>query len=203
MARSGWITFASLALITLGVLNLFQGITAWREVTYYQTASGNLLVWNYHTWGWVLLFFGIGQILLGLALMSGKAWARWLTAILAVCSILVQIGFLSAYPAWSVINIALAALVLWAVTAHGEDAPAGMDTAARGRGTYGGQQAYGGQGEAQWESAGTQEGMRSGTTGTGTGMGAGPGGTGTGTGMGGPGTGMGPEPGRFGRRRRH
>lgn len=145
-AWSGWVVFAACVLIVLGVLNFFEGFTALFKDGYYQTASGDLLVWNYNAWGGILIAFGALQVLIGFGLMTAKGWARWAAIFLAMLNIIGQIGFLAAHPVWTTIVIALDVFVLWALTAHWDDA--------MGRG--------GGRGAAEWEStgAGTRAGRR-------------------------------------------
>jgi hypothetical protein len=49
-------------------------------------------------------------------------WARVLGIVIAVVSALVNIAFLSAYPLWSTIIIALDVLVIYALAVHGREA---------------------------------------------------------------------------------
>lgn len=115
-AWSGWVAFAACTLLVLGVLNLFQGFAALFEDDYFVTASGQLLVWSYDTWGVILLIFGGLQLLVGMGLLTGATWARVVGAALAMLNIIGQIGFLAAHPVWSVVVIALDVVVLFALT---------------------------------------------------------------------------------------
>jgi hypothetical protein len=115
-AWSGWVAFAGCTLLVLGVLNLFQGFTALFSDGYFVTRSGDLLVWNYNTWGVILLIFGGLQILVGGGLLTGATWARVVGTFLVMLNIIGEIGFLAAHPVWSTIVIALDLVVLFALT---------------------------------------------------------------------------------------
>ncbi|GCE01289.1 DUF7144 family membrane protein [Embleya hyalina] len=115
-AWTGWVAFAACTLLVLGVLNLFQGFTALFSDGYFVTRSGDLLVWNYNTWGVILLIFGGLQILIGGGLLTGATWARVAGAVLVMLNIIGEIGFLAAHPVWSTIVIALDLVVLFALT---------------------------------------------------------------------------------------
>ncbi|WP_439676824.1 DUF7144 family membrane protein [Embleya sp. MST-111070] len=115
-AWSGWVAFAACTLLVLGVLNLFQGFTALFSDGYFVTRSGDLLVWNYNTWGVILLIFGGLQLLIGGGLLTGKTWARVAGSLLVMLNIIAEIGFLAAHPVWSTIVVALDLVVLYALT---------------------------------------------------------------------------------------
>ena len=62
---------------------------------------------------------GLLIILAGIGLFVGNILARSLAVVLAMVSAVVNLGFLSAYPIWSAIMIAVDILVIWALTVHG------------------------------------------------------------------------------------
>ena len=57
----------------------------------------------------------------GFCVLLGQVWARAVGVIVAVLSIVVNAGFLSAAPGWTTIMIALDILVIWALTFHGRE----------------------------------------------------------------------------------
>ncbi|MDI2129199.1 DUF7144 family membrane protein [Yinghuangia seranimata] len=135
-AWSGWVAFAAFALLTLGVLNLMQGLTSLFRDGYFVTASGDdLLLRSYTTWGVILLCFAAVQLAAGMGLLTGQTWARFVAIGLAVLNIIGQIAFLAAVPLWSTIVIALDIVVLYALTARwsvsqGMEEPMGREEAA-------------------------------------------------------------------------
>jgi hypothetical protein len=123
----GWIWFGGLVLVLVGTLNAIEGLAAIVEDdVLVRTGEGGLLVFDLTTWGWVHLLLGALQILTGLALFSGAAWARVSAIVLVMLSVIAQVAWLNAHPVWSVIVIALDLLVLWALVVHGEEAREGM-----------------------------------------------------------------------------
>jgi hypothetical protein len=125
-AWAGWVAFAGVMLALTGVFDVFQGITALTNDAYFVAGDGDLLVFDFTAWGWVLLAWGLLSIGGGFGLLAARGWARWLGIVLAFLNAVAQIGFLSAYPIWSVIVIALDVFVLFALTARWEEARAAL-----------------------------------------------------------------------------
>ena len=65
------------------------------------------------------LISGVVVFLAGLALFSGKLWARTVGVVLASVSAILNFVFIAAFPVWSLIIIALDVFVIYALTAHG------------------------------------------------------------------------------------
>jgi hypothetical protein len=118
----GWIVFAGVMMLILGMFHAFQGLIALLEQDYYLVAENGLTIHlDYTGWGWTHLIFGIVVIAAGAALLAGQMWARIVAVALAVLSAVVNAGFLAAYPVWSAIMIAVDILVIWALTVHGSE----------------------------------------------------------------------------------
>jgi hypothetical protein len=116
----GWIVFAGVMMLILGIFHAIEGLVALFQESYYLVAANGLTVHvDYTAWGWTHLIFGIIVIVAGAALLVGQTWARVVAVALAVISAVVNIGFLAAYPVWSAIMIAVDILVIWALTVHG------------------------------------------------------------------------------------
>jgi hypothetical protein len=116
----GWIVFAGVMMLILGMFHAFQGLIALFQQDYYLVAANGLTVHlDYTGWGWTHLIFGIVVIAAGAALLVGQTWARVVAVVLAVLSAVVNAGFLAAYPVWSAIMIGVDILVIWALTVHG------------------------------------------------------------------------------------
>jgi vacuolar-type H+-ATPase subunit I/STV1 len=117
----GWIAFAAIMMLMLGVFHAVAGLVAlFRDDYFLVTQSGLVIDASYTTWGWTHLILGILVAAAGAALVSGATWARVVAVVAAMLSAVVNLAFLSAYPLWSVIMIALDILVIYAVTAHGD-----------------------------------------------------------------------------------
>ena len=118
----GWIAFAAVMMILVGIFHGVQGLMALFQDEYFLVSKSGLTVHaDYTTWGWIHLIGGIIIVLAGIALFTGRIWARVLGVVLAMISVVVNIGFLAAYPIWSVLMIAVDILVIWALTVHGDE----------------------------------------------------------------------------------
>jgi hypothetical protein len=118
----GVVAFAGAAMVVLGIFHAIQGLVAFFRDEYYEVGANELMVRvDWTTWGWVHLIGGIAIIAAGLGLFAGKVWARIVAVTLAMISAVVNIGFLAAYPIWSVLMITLDMLVIWAVMVHGDE----------------------------------------------------------------------------------
>ncbi len=117
----GWIAFAGVLAIVLGAFQALAGIVALFKNEVYVIGPENLWVFDYTTWGWVHLLWGIFLVLTGGAILSGKKWGRVVGVILASVSALVNFAFIPVYPFWSIVIIALCVFVIYALTVHGEE----------------------------------------------------------------------------------
>ena len=129
-AAVGWITFAAVMLIMIGVFHAIAGLAGIIEDEFYSVvpaagteATGDVyfLEFDATTWGWIHLIGGIIVLLAGVALFGGAVWARTVGVIVAVISAIVNFAWLPYYPVWSITMIAIAVTVIWALTAHGRD----------------------------------------------------------------------------------
>ena len=117
----GWVWFAAIMLIMTGVFSVIYGLVALFKDTYYAVGSDGLLVFDLTKWGWIFLIVGTLAVIAGVALFSGAMWARITAVILASINLIAQIAFMSAYPVWAMIAIALDIIVIWAAIVHGKD----------------------------------------------------------------------------------
>ncbi len=116
----GWIGFAGVMMLLVGSFHVIQGLVAVFQDEYYLvTRSGLIAEVDYTAWGWVHVIVGIVIMAAGIAVFTGKVWARLVGVVLAALSAIVNIGFLAAYPVWCTIMIAVDVLVIWALTVHG------------------------------------------------------------------------------------
>jgi hypothetical protein len=116
----GWVAFAGVMMTILGTFHVFDGLVAIFKDEYFLVGKQGLVVnVDYTVWGWVHLLAGVLIIAAGVAVFSGKVWARTIGVMLATLSAVLNIAFLSAYPIWSSIMILIDILVIWALTVHG------------------------------------------------------------------------------------
>lgn len=118
----GWIVFAGVMMMMIGVFHLIEGLVALFQDSYYLVNANGLTVHvDYTAWGWVHLLAGILVAVAGMGVLSGQVWARTIGVIMAVISALLNFAFIAAYPFWSAIVIALDVFIIMALTVHGRD----------------------------------------------------------------------------------
>ena len=116
----GWILFAAVIMVLVGAFHVIQGLVALFKDDYYVVGSSGLVLdVSYTAWGWIHLVGGAIVVAAGIALFAGKIWARVLGTAMACVSAVVNVGFLSAYPIWSVMMIAMDIAIIMALTVHG------------------------------------------------------------------------------------
>ena len=116
----GLVAFAGMMLIMLGSFHAIAGLVALFQDDYFLVGKSGLVVdVDYTAWGWAHLIGGVLAGLAGVGLFAGATWARVVAVIVALLSAILNLGFMSAYPLWSAIMIALDVLVIYAVTVHG------------------------------------------------------------------------------------
>src|SRR4051812_5829928 len=119
---AGWVVFGGVMLIMVGLFQVVQGLVALFDDGFYAVRPNGLVVnVNYNTWGWIHLAIGIIAALTGLGLLAGNVVARVLGVAIAVLSALANLAFISAYPIWSTIVIALDVIVIYAIIVHGRE----------------------------------------------------------------------------------
>jgi hypothetical protein len=118
----GWIVFAAVMMIMVGVLHAIEGFVALFKDSYYLVRSNGLVVSiDYTAWGWVHLIAGLLVAGAGAALFTGRMWARVVGVVVAVLSLLANFAFIQAYPLWSTILIAVDVFIIYALTVHGRE----------------------------------------------------------------------------------
>jgi hypothetical protein len=115
---SGWVAFAGAYMAIAGLLNLVWGITALSKKSYF--AEGGLVWSSLDTWGWIAVVVAVVQIACGALLFARRIAGVLMAIVVSMCGMLVNFLSIGAYPVWSIVAMVCNALVLWAVTVHGE-----------------------------------------------------------------------------------
>ena len=127
-SMAGWIGFAGILLLIVGMVDFFQGLIGLFDDDYYVvTASGYLAV-NLTTWSWILMLWGVLLVLAGLGLLGGQTWARWFAILVVGVNFFTQLGFLgnANYPLWALTALTLNVIVLYALTARWDESTSDM-----------------------------------------------------------------------------
>jgi hypothetical protein len=115
---TGWVLFAAALLMTLGTLNVIDGIAAIGNSSFF-VRHAHYLVGDLGSWGWVLVAIGVGQGLSGLAISRRSEIGMWAGIGFALANAMAQLQFMQAYPWWSLAMFTLDLLVVYGLVVYG------------------------------------------------------------------------------------
>jgi hypothetical protein len=114
----GLVLFASILLVVIACFNVIYGIAAIAN-SHVFTTHAHYVFGNLKTWGWITLIIGILQLLAALGVLAGNQPARWFAVVVLGLNAIDQMFFISAYPFWSIIIIAMDVVALYGLCAYG------------------------------------------------------------------------------------
>lgn len=116
---TGWVAFASIAMMFVGVVQAVYGFAALFNQNWYVATGSAIYLFDIGTWGWSMLALGALVFISGALLMAGNAFGRTMGVLFAAIGIIVNLVWLAATPVWSILGLVLYSLVLYAIIAHG------------------------------------------------------------------------------------
>jgi hypothetical protein len=114
----GWILFAGIMLMLVGLLNVIWGIAAIADSSFFIHDTRYILS-NLNTWGWVTLILGVVQMLAAYSIWAGNQFGRWVGITVAGLSAIGALMSIPAYPFWSLAIFAVDILVIYGLSAYG------------------------------------------------------------------------------------
>jgi hypothetical protein len=117
---SGWVLFAGIMIVTVGILNVIYGIAAVSDSTFF-VAGQKYILSGLNTWGWVMLILGVGQILAAISIWAAGSFGRWFGITCAALNAIAALLAIPAYPFWSLVVIGMDILVIYGLAAYGGD----------------------------------------------------------------------------------
>lgn len=118
---SGWIIFASVIMFISGIVHIIYGLAGIFAQDWYAYTSTGAYIVSLTAWGWTILITGVLLMLTAMLLLAGNMAGRILGTILALASVLFNIGMIGAAPIWSIIAIVVDILIIYAIVAHGAE----------------------------------------------------------------------------------
>ncbi|MGA5640431.1 DUF7144 family membrane protein [Streptomyces cinereoruber] len=111
----GLTVFAAVMLGITGLVGVFRGIMAIAEDDVFLTTPNYVFEFDLTSWGWIHLILGIVALVVSFGLYTAATWAR-VTGV-GIAGLVIIANFLSLpyYPAWSILMIAMSAVVIWAL----------------------------------------------------------------------------------------
>jgi hypothetical protein len=122
----GFISFASVMMVILGTFHIINGLSAVIDDSFYVVREGFDLEIDTTTWGWLHILGGILLLAGSLGLLMGATWARVIAIFFAILSVIWNFYSIPYYPAWSILMMAVALGVIWALIFHGKDFAEGL-----------------------------------------------------------------------------
>jgi len=111
---------AGILLVTVGILQLLQGISAVVNDELFVSGVQYIYKFDFTGWGWIQLIIGIVMAIVAVGLFTGNRAARWLAVGMAMLSALAQFGIISAFPLWAILVIVLDVVVIYQLVVRWE-----------------------------------------------------------------------------------
>jgi hypothetical protein len=119
--QSGSVVLAAIMLIVGGVYHGLSGVAALFRDQVYVTTPRYTFEFDLTGWGWTHLVLGLVLVVVGFAVVQGRAWARVAGIVLAALSLVANFGFLPHFPVWSIVIIFLDVAVIYALATSGRE----------------------------------------------------------------------------------
>jgi hypothetical protein len=114
----GWLIFAGIMLMIVGVLNVIYGIAAIGDSKFF-VHNAHYVISSLNTWGWITLLLGATQNTAALSIWRGGEFGRWFGIATAGLSSIAALLSLPAAPFWSLCVFAVDILIIYGLAAHG------------------------------------------------------------------------------------
>lgn len=115
---TGWLVFAGIMILIVGVMNVIYGIAAIDNSSFY-VQDAKFVVSDLNTLGWVVLVVGVIQLCAAIGIWRGGQVGRWIGIVSACANALLQLIFIAAYPFLSLALFTLNLLVVYGLVAYG------------------------------------------------------------------------------------
>lgn len=102
-------------LMIVGVLDLCRGIMAVAKDDVFVNTPNYIFQFNLTSWGWIHVVLGAIAVIVSLGLFRTATWARAAGVIIAGLVIIANFLSMPYYPLWSIVMIAIAGLIIWAL----------------------------------------------------------------------------------------
>lgn len=113
---AGGTMFAGVLLLVTGVFGMLAGISGIGGDDVYGAVGEYTFKFDVNTWGWIHLILGVIVALAGIGILQGLAWASMVGIVLAVLVMVANFMWLPYQPIWAIIDIAIAAFVIWSLS---------------------------------------------------------------------------------------
>ena len=117
---AGWVLFAGIMIMMVGVLNIIWGIAAIDQSSFF-VQDAKYVFSDLRTWGWIILILGGLQLAAAFSIWAGGSFGRWFGIASATVNAIAALLSIPAYPFWSLAVFAIDVLVVYGLAAYGGD----------------------------------------------------------------------------------
>jgi hypothetical protein len=115
-----WLAFAAALLAVSGIFKILDALWAFKyDDERSRKVQTVVFERDLTSWGWVWLAVGILLIAAGFAVVTGAEWARWVGIVAASVATITFLPWIYYQPLWTILSVALAVLVIYALAAYG------------------------------------------------------------------------------------
>ena len=115
---SGWLLFAGIMILMVGVLNVIYGIAAIDDANFF-VANTKFIISDLNTFGWIMLLLGVLQLIAAFSIWSGGGYGRWFGIGVAMVNAVAALLSIPAYPFWSLAVFTVDILIIYGLAAYG------------------------------------------------------------------------------------
>jgi hypothetical protein len=115
---SGWVLFAGIMIMMVGILNIVWGIAAIDNSNFF-VEDTRYIISGLNTWGWIILILGALQFAAAFSIWAGGSVGRWFGIAVATVNGIFALLTIPAYPFWSLAIFAVDVLIIYGLAAYG------------------------------------------------------------------------------------
>ena len=115
---AGWIVFAGIMILIVGVLNIIWGIAAIDKASFF-IEDERYIISDLSTWGWIILIVGVLQLFAAFSIWSGGGYGRWIGIITASLGAIGALLSIPGFPLWSLCLFFVNVLIIYGLAAYG------------------------------------------------------------------------------------
>ena len=117
---AGWVLFAGIMIMMVGVLNVIWGIAAIDQASFF-VQDQKYIFSDLKTWGWIMAILGGLQLVAAFSIWSGGGYGRWFGIATATANAIAALLSIPAYPFWALAIFAVDVLIVYGLAAYGGD----------------------------------------------------------------------------------
>jgi hypothetical protein len=114
----GWLLFAGIMIVIVGILNVIYGIAAIDDANFF-VANQKFILSDLNTWGWIMLILGLLQIAAAFSIWNRGGFGRWFGIGVASVNAIAALLSIPGYPFWSLAVFTIDVLIIYGLASYG------------------------------------------------------------------------------------